>query len=144
FVAERSTVKLAGMRVERRLRHWRQVAISACEQCGRNRIPQVSLPATLPEWLDAHGSPSQNGNDAESFRLMLLPAAERGLRDLAGVCPPRRLILMVGPEGGRAPVEVAAAQAAGWMHPRLGKRTLQTERAAVAAMAGMQTLCGDY
>ncbi|SFW11262.1 16S rRNA (uracil(1498)-N(3))-methyltransferase [Nitrosovibrio sp. Nv17] len=144
LMAERSTVRLAGMRAERRLRHWRQIAISACEQCGRNRIPPVAPSASLPEWLDTCRTERAGGDGTAAPRFILLPAAERGLRDLSGTSSPRRLILMVGPEGGLAPGEVAAALASGWIPLRLGRRTLRTESAALAAVAGMQALWGDY
>lgn len=144
FMAERSTVRLSGMRAERRLRRWRQIAISACEQCGRNRVPPVAPPASLPEWLDACKTARAGEDGAAALRFVLLPAAERGLRNPAGASPPRRLILMVGPEGGLAPGEVAAALSSGWTPLRLGRRTLRTESAALAAVAGMQALWGDY
>lgn len=145
-VTNRSMVKLAGERADKRVRHWQQIVISACEQCGRNRVPQVLPLLSLPDWLDGqmieqrnlcHGTP-------HNLCFMLLPTAEKGLRDFPKVTQVAALTLLVGPEGGFAPEEEAAALAIGFIPLHLGERILRTETAALAAVAAMQALWGDY
>lgn len=133
IAARRSVVKLAGERVDRRVAHWQGVAASACEQCGRNRVPAVAAPLTLPAWLGRH----QGGR-----LLFLSPQAEARLADLPA--PTAMDCLVAGPEGGFEADEIAALTAAGAIPVRLGPRVLRTETAAVAALAAMQTLWGDF
>lgn len=134
----RSIVKLSGERAARRAGHWQNLVIAACEQCGRNRVPPVAPLARLEDWL-AQLDPQRTENEQ---RLLLSPGAEIALRSLAPA--PSRVLLLVGPEGGLAPVEVAAAHSRGFVGVRLGPRVLRTETAALAALAAMQTLWGDF
>lgn len=127
----RSVVQLDAGRWEKRLAHWSGVVIAACEQCGRNRIPEVAEPLPLAALLAA---PPTCG-------LVLDPTAGRGLRALAP--PSGRLSLLVGPEGGLSEAEVQAALAAGWHGVHLGPRVLRTETAGVAALAAITALWGD-
>lgn len=133
IAARRSVVKLAGERADRRVAHWQGVVASACEQCGRNQVPVVSPPLTLAQWL----------GQARGERLLFLsPLAEVRL---AGLPAPAAMdCLVAGPEGGFEADEIAALQAAGAIPVRLGPRVLRTETAAVAALAAMQTLWGDF
>ena len=131
--AKRSVVKLAGERAERRVAHWQGVVASACEQCGRNQVPVVAPPLTLASWLGQHKA---------SRLLFLSPMAETRLADLAA--PTATDCLVAGPEGGFETDEIAALQAAGAVPVRLGPRVLRTETAALAALAAMQTLWGDF
>jgi 16S rRNA (uracil1498-N3)-methyltransferase len=137
IAADRSVVRLDGARAGKRLAHWRAVAIAACEQCGRNRVPDIAPVTRLRSWLgqDACGAPTQ-------VRLSLAPDAGMPLRELAR--PAGSVTLLVGPEGGLTPAEQHAAQRAGFVPVRLGPRVLRTETAAVAALAGMQALWGDF
>jgi 16S rRNA (uracil1498-N3)-methyltransferase len=133
---ERSVVKLKDERAARRAEHWQNLVIAACEQCGRNRVPAVAPLLGLGEWL---GQLRQPG---EELRLMLSPHAALSLRDLA---PARgRVVLLAGPEGGLAPGEVQAAQTRGFAPVRLGPRVLRTETAALAALAAIQAMWGDF
>jgi 16S rRNA (uracil1498-N3)-methyltransferase len=129
----RSVTRLDGDRARRRVEHWRQVAIAACEQCGRNRVPVVHPPEELRAWLQ---QPAQS-----SLRLMLAPSAPEAL---AAIEPGRTVEILVGPEGGLAPEEEAAGAAAGFRAVRLGSRVLRTETAGPAMLAALNALWGDW
>ena len=133
IAAKRSVVKLAGERAGRRVAHWQGVVASACEQCGRNQVPAVAAPLTLVDWL---------GQRTGGRLLFLSPLAESRLADLPS--PTAMDCLVAGPEGGFEPDEIAALQAFGAIPVRLGPRVLRTETAALAALAAMQTLWGDF
>ncbi len=130
---ERTVVKLKGERLERRQRHWQQVAVAAAEQSGRSCVPAIEPPQPFDDWI----SRPQPG-----LRLTLHPGAEQSLRALAP--PERSVLLLVGPEGGLSEREVAAARTHGFVAVRLGPRILRTETAPVAALAAMQALWGDF
>lgn len=134
LTSSRGVVKLDAERAERRLEHWRTVVEAACEQSGRNRVPPVAPVVGLREWL----APGAQG----ALALLLSPRAARGLRDLPR--PAGGVVLLAGPEGGYAPEEEDMAQRAGYLPARLGPRVLRTETAAVAALAAMQALWGDF
>src|SRR5690349_858112 len=120
----RSVMRLAQERAERRVEHWQNLAISACEQCGRNRVPVIHPVSRLPDWLGAHP-------DTEpGLRLVLSTAAQSRLRDLP---PVERVTLLAGPEGGFAPEELEMTTACRFTPLRLGPRILRTETAALAA-----------
>ncbi len=129
----RGVARLEGPRAERRVDHWRQIVIASCEQCGRNRLPLVHAPVSLSDWL-------RRGASA-STRLILVPSAPA---TLAGLAPSDDVELLVGPEGGFAPEEEAAAQAAGFSAIRAGPRILRTETAGPAMLAAMNALWGDW
>ena len=133
-VTERSVVRLDSERAARRVAHWRSIAVAACEQCGRNRLPEIHPVTSFAAWL---GTPRADG-----MRLTLAPDAALRLVDMEPVAGP--VVLLVGPEGGLAPREHADAIAAGFTPARLGPRVLRTETAAVAALAVLQTLWGDF
>ena len=133
IAAKRSVVKLAGERIERRVAHWQGVVASACEQCGRNQVPGVAPPLPLANWL---------GTSRSGRLLFLSPLAEARLADLPA--PDGTDCLVAGPEGGFEADEIAALHAAGAIPVRLGPRVLRTETAALAALAAMQTLWGDF
>ena len=127
-----SVVRLDAERAQRRLVHWRQIVISACEQCSRNRVPEVAPLADLRAWL---------GTAKEGTRLLLSPRAQKRVVDLAPTLD--LLVLLAGPEGGFTPQEEAAASAAGFTGLTLGPRILRTETAALAALAAIQAARGD-
>ncbi|HUX31335.1 MAG TPA: 16S rRNA (uracil(1498)-N(3))-methyltransferase [Thiobacillus sp.] len=133
IAARRSVVKLTGERADKRIAHWQGVVASACEQCGRNQIPAVAPPLTLAHWL---------GQRQDGRLLFLSPLAEARLADLPQ--PGAMDCLVAGPEGGFDADEIAALHAAGATPVRLGPRVLRTETAALAALAAMQTLWGDF
>ncbi len=133
-LSERSVVRLDARQSAAKLAHWQAVAVSACEQCGRNRLPTIDCARPLLEYLgDAAG--------AESLRLVLEPDAERAPD--CGPDAPRSAAIAVGPEGGFAPDELEACRVAGFVRVQLGPRVLRTETAAIAALAWLQTRFGD-
>jgi 16S rRNA (uracil1498-N3)-methyltransferase len=133
----RGIVRLSPERAARRLLHWRSVVIAACEQCGRNRVPEVAPLVTMDAWL--HGVASVAPT---AMRLLLSPRGEARLTELG---PPRTgIVLLAGAEAGLAPEEERAALAAGMRAVYLGPRVLRTETAAVAALAAIQALWGDF
>lgn len=131
-VSSRSVVKLDSERGTRRVARWQAVAVAACEQCGRNRVPPVQPLLSFSEWL-APGAVQG---------VLLSPTATLRLGDLPR--PQTPLTLLAGPEGGFAQDEQEAAERAGLTAVKLGPRVLRTETAAVAALAAMQTLWGDF
>jgi 16S rRNA (uracil1498-N3)-methyltransferase len=129
----RSAVLPAAERGERRRAHWQQVAIAACEQCGRNRVPPVLPVRSLGDWLAAR--------DRRVPALLLAPG---GTQSLPALPPPTSAVeIVVGAEGGFAPDELATAERAGLVPVRFGPRVLRTETAGVAALAALQVLWGD-
>jgi len=132
---ERSVARLTAERIAKRLEHWRQVAISACEQCGRNLLPEIHAPLDIMAWLQ------QVRNTADA-KFVLLPQGATSLN--AQHKPQGRAMLLVGAEGGFTDAESAAAQHCGFVPIRMGARILRTETAAVAGLAALQTLWGDF
>ncbi|WP_374322322.1 16S rRNA (uracil(1498)-N(3))-methyltransferase [Aquipseudomonas alcaligenes] len=131
IVSERCEVRLKDERADKRLAHWRQVAISACEQCGRSVLPVIHAPVTLAEW-QAHVQ--------AELKLVLHPVAA----PLESHARPHSLAFLIGPEGGLSEAEVELAKAAGFHAARLGPRVLRTETAPVVALAVAQQLWGDF
>ncbi|MGH8129398.1 MAG: 16S rRNA (uracil(1498)-N(3))-methyltransferase [Steroidobacteraceae bacterium] len=132
--AARSVVKLdAGSRA-RKAAHWRSIAIAACEQCGRAKLPLLADPRSLASWL-------QEPAAAGVVRLQLALDARDSLVDAAAGA--RGIDLLVGPEGGLEETERAAAESAGFRRCRLGPRILRSETAALAALAVLQSVAGD-
>ncbi len=121
-------------KAEKRLAHWRQIAIAACEQCGRNRIPPIAVALPLHEWLAAR-------DRAGAKAAMLVPGASHSLAALAS--DPMLREVLVGPEGGFTDDEVDHALAAGVLPAHLGPRVLRAETAALAALATLDALRGD-
>jgi len=133
-LTERSVVRLDAQQAERKLNHWRAIAIAACEQSARNRLPEILEPASLRDFLGRSG-------ERPGPRLLLSPAGARRIADLEA--PPGALTVLIGPEGGLAPEEQEAAVDAGFLSVRLGPRVLRTETAAIAALALLQQRFGD-
>ena len=131
IVSERCEVRLKDERADKRLAHWRQVALSACEQCGRSVLPLIHSPVTLAEW-QAHVQ--------AELKLVLHPVAA----PLESHARPHSLAFLIGPEGGLSEAEVEQAKAAGFHAARLGPRVLRTETAPVVALAVAQQLWGDF
>lgn len=127
----RSVVRLDEERQAKRVLHWRRVAASACEQCGRNRVPEVAAPVSLSRYRAPENA----------LKLLLSPEGEAGLpRPAAGI----ELLLAVGPEAGFTPEEEQILLRMGFKGVRLGMRTLRTETAALAAIAALNALAGEY
>lgn len=128
---DRCEVRLKDERADKRLLHWRQVAISACEQCGRSRVPMIHPPLLLADWLK---------HTEAQLKLVLHPVAE----PLTSHASPETLAFLIGPEGGLTDAEVDQAKTAGFQAARLGPRVLRTETAPVVALAVAQQLWGDF
>jgi len=126
LAAQRSVVRLSHERAEKRHAHWLGVIESASEQCGRNRLAQLSPVADFKRWL---------AQEAPSPRILLSPRATQSLAGWATGAGPQALTLMVGPEGGFTDEEEDAAVAAGALMLSIGPRVLRTETAALAALA---------
>ena len=129
--SERSEVRLDGERAEKRAAHWRNVVVSACEQSGRARIPDVAAPCALADALA----------NLPAMRLLLDPEATQPLPSdiIDNACA-----LAIGPEGGWSPSDIATLGAAGFVGSRLGPRVLRTETAGIAAIAALQARHGDF
>ncbi|MGH8704784.1 MAG: 16S rRNA (uracil(1498)-N(3))-methyltransferase, partial [Burkholderiales bacterium] len=133
-LAARSVVRLGAARAEAKLEHWRGIAVAACEQCGRNRVPRILRPLPLAAYC---ADPSE-----VVLRLLLSPVARRSLRDAArDVSGP--VAIAAGPEAGFGVEEEAMLAAAGFEPVRLGPRVLRTETAALAALAALNLLAGE-
>ena len=130
--AERSVTKLAGDRLEKRLQKLAETAKAACEQCGRNLIPEIKAAPNLKAALEAA--------DAD-VRLMLAPGA---LQPAALLKDARSVAFAVGPEGGFSERELALGDELGWSRALLGPRVLRTETAGLAAAVWAQTVAGDF
>ncbi len=129
----RSVIKLQAERAEKRQAHWHGILTAACEQCGRNRVPQLEPAQGLAPWLAS--APTT------AHRLLATPNATQSLTDwakLAGMPSAQPVILLVGPEGGWEAHEEKLAQQAGFQAVHLGSRVLRTETAGVAALAQLQ------
>jgi len=119
-------------RGDRRVDHWRKIAVAACEQCGRNRVPPVELPQPLGAWLAVR--------DAGRAGVVLAPGAAATLAVVGAV---DAIDVLVGPEGGFDETEIAAARKAGLRAVSMGPRVMKAETACVAALAALQALRGD-
>jgi 16S rRNA (uracil1498-N3)-methyltransferase len=143
LMAERCVVRLSGERAAKRVAHWQGAATTpcqgvvaaSCEQCGRNRVPVVKPLLSLRDWLDEAAA-------AGGTRLLLAPDGPAVLRELQR--PAGMVTVLAGPEGGFTSSEAADAQRFGFQPLRLGPRVLRTETAAVALLAAMQALWGDF
>lgn len=135
IATERSVVKLNQERAKKRLLHWQNVVISACEQSGRAVIPALAMPLSLTDWLANH---PQN----ESCRILLNPVGAKRLAELDK--PTGEVTLLIGAEGGLSANEINLATANGFQSIILGPRVLRTETAALAAIASMHTIWGDF
>jgi 16S rRNA (uracil1498-N3)-methyltransferase len=131
---KRSVVRLDEKQAERKLQHWRGVAVAACEQCGRNRIPELPAPVDFFDLLASPDTPGQT-------RLLLSPTGDLRLDDLEDLS--KGITVLIGPEGGLEDVEQETAISAGFKPVRLGPRILRTETAAIAALTIIQRYFGD-
>jgi 16S rRNA (uracil1498-N3)-methyltransferase len=130
---KRSVVRLDEKQAERKLQHWRAITVAACEQCGRNRVPELTLPTDFFDVIP----PDTSG----STRLLLSPSGDLRIDDLEEVG--KGITVLIGPEGGLDDVEQEAAIRAGFKAVRLGPRVLRTETAAIAALTIIQRYFGD-
>ena len=128
LMTERSVLRLKADRADKKVAHWQGVAIAACEQCGRNRMPLLHEVATLADWLRSHAA------DAIGSRLLL--SLQPGTRPLAQAAAGHEVLsFLSGPEGGLSPAEESAAMAAGFAAVTLGPRVLRAETAPLACLS---------
>ncbi len=132
---QRSVARLSPERAGKRTVHWRNVAIAACEQCGRDVLPQIRAPLEISDWL-------AQTREVAHAKFILLPEGSATLHKQPQ--PQGSVALLVGPEGGFSEDEIKMAHLAGFVPIRLGKRVLRTETAAMAGIAALQTLWGDF
>jgi 16S rRNA (uracil1498-N3)-methyltransferase len=130
LMTERSVLRLADARADKKIAHWQSVAISACEQCGGNRVPLVHPVRTLAQWLPAY----RLGLAEDAAPLLLsLREGTQSVRQWSSTPVP--VLFLSGPEGGLSPSEENAALAAGFQAATLGPRVLRSETAALTALA---------
>lgn len=126
LMSERSVLRLAGERAQKKQAHWQAIAVAACEQCGRNRVPVVQPVRTLAAWL---------GDVASGERWLLSPAPDAAPWPAA--VDADSVTLLSGPEGGLSPAEEQAARAQGFRAISLGPRILRADTAPLAALAAL-------
>ena len=127
LITERSVLRLSGERADKKQAHWQSIAVAACEQCGRNRVPVIHQVTSLATWLKTH----RLGNAC----LLSLRYGSVPLHDMArGAMRDAAITFLSGPEGGLSDNEEAAARASGFTGVSLGARVLRAETAALAAL----------
>jgi 16S rRNA (uracil1498-N3)-methyltransferase len=129
---ERSVVQLDAQQARKRVAHWTAVAVGACEQSGRNRVPEIHAPLSLRAFLDS---------ELEAVRIVLSPRGTRRMSDIEA--PAAAVLVLIGPEGGLAPPEIDAAAQAHFVPVCMGPRILRTETAAICALTLLQHRFGD-
>ena len=132
-LAAASVARPKGERAAARHAHWQRVAISACEQCGRNRVPVVQPLIAAGDYRDA----------SSTLKILLSPAAELRFSRLFEK-PPGEVVIAAGPEAGFNADEEHAFLDSGFVPASLGPRVLRTETAALAALAALHALQGDF
>ena len=135
----RSIVRLSEERAIKRLRHWQKIIISACEQCCRNRIPIISPPLTLTDWLSC-----RKADQPSHLNFMLSVNGDQRLKNLPEPSSNTSMTLTVGPEGGWTPEEEDILHQHGFIALKVGQRIMRTETAALATLAAIQTYWGDF
>ncbi|SEH07799.1 16S rRNA (uracil(1498)-N(3))-methyltransferase [Candidatus Venteria ishoeyi] len=121
--------------LEKRQQHWQKIITSACEQCGRNRLPVLHPAQDLSHYLTAQ-------SEQLGTKIVLSPTANITLSALPAQI--QHIVLLIGPEGGFSDIEIAAIEAAGYTGVHLGKRILRTETAALSMLAVCQSRWGDW
>jgi 16S rRNA (uracil1498-N3)-methyltransferase len=143
LISQHSVLRLQGERAEKKLAHWQAVAISACEQCGRNTLPQIEALQNLSTWLQsdwvAHLQNTQDAHSAIQAAVLSLHPSTQGLSEWATKNQSTSWLLLSGPEGGLNDEEDALARAKGFAAVNLGDRVLRAETAALAALAYFNT-----
>lgn len=136
-ITDRDVVRLDAKRAAKKLEHWHGIAISACEQSGRVRVPLVHPVATLEHCLQQFTANQNNTATA----LMLDPEGAPGLR--RHLQPQRDIVVLTGPEGGFSSLEKTSAMQAGFSLVSLGPRVLRTETAPTVVLSLVQGMLGD-
>ncbi|CAK9884271.1 MAG: Ribosomal RNA small subunit methyltransferase E [Candidatus Erwinia impunctatus] len=132
LLSERCGVRLDAERMDKKVQQWQKIAIAACEQCGRNQLPEVRPVQSLAEWCAEQES---------GVKLNLHPRAAHSINTLP--LPVERVRLLIGPEGGLSDSEIAMTQQQGFNDILLGPRVLRTETAALTAITALQVRFGD-
>jgi 16S rRNA (uracil1498-N3)-methyltransferase len=130
--SERCGVKLDGERLAKKIQQWQKIAVAACEQCGRNRIPLIREAMTLEAWCREQD---------DSLKLNLHPRASQSINTLP--LPVKKVRLLIGPEGGLSSDEIAMTATVGFTDILLGPRVLRTETTALTAITALQVRFGD-
>ena len=133
LMTERSVVRLTGERAEKKQLHWQAVAISACEQCGRNRVPVIEAPQKLETWLSEQAAFTSSKQMA--YAVMSLHTSTQSLSDIQANAATNKWVLLNGPEGGLSDAEDALARKLGFTPVSLGERVLRAETAAIGALS---------
>lgn len=131
LITERTEVKVSGDRQDKKMQHWQQILISACEQCQRNILPQLHEPKSINAWI---------GKVTADQKFVL---HHRHAKKLQSTEKPSSVCLLIGPEGGLTEDEIQLAESQGFTSLRLGPRVLRTETAPIAAISLVQYLWGD-
>lgn len=133
LMTERCSVKLDEERRQKRLQHWQSIVVSACEQSGRNRVPEILSPQSLNQWLQTVEA---------DYYFVLAPLGTQKLNEIS-LQKDARVVLLIGPEGGLSDQEMTQVSQKGFQPLNLGPRVLRTETAAVAALTALQCYFGD-
>jgi 16S rRNA (uracil1498-N3)-methyltransferase len=133
LLAERTVVRLESHRSVRRVAHWQSIAVQACEQCGRNRVPKVSSIRHVADWLVEQPE--------NSSRLVLDTNTHQRIRSIPRPTGP--VVVLVGPEGGLTAAELRLAEMAGFCAVHLGPRTMRADTATIAGLVALQLEFGD-
>lgn len=131
--SERCGVKLDGERMDKKIQQWQKIAIAACEQCGRNVVPEIRPLMKLQDWC---------AEDDGALKLNLHPRAQHSIKTLPMI-PKDGVRLLIGSEGGLSEQEIVQTQQKGFTEILLGKRVLRTETASLAAISALQIYFGD-
>ncbi|MEM5399539.1 MULTISPECIES: 16S rRNA (uracil(1498)-N(3))-methyltransferase [Paraburkholderia] len=140
LTAARSVVRLSGERAVRRQAHWQRIVQASCEQCGRNRLPDVAPARDIAAWLDS--LPKRPGEG--ELRLLLSPRANVAFSTLPVEPPLGEVTVLIGPEGGFSSQEEEAALDHGFLAVGLGPRVLRTETAGIAVLAALAARWGGW
>lgn len=131
--SERCGVKLDGERMDKKIQQWQKIVIAACEQCGRNVVPEIRPLMKLQDWC---------AEDDGALKLNLHPRAQHSIKTLPMI-PKDGVRLLIGSEGGLSEQEIVQTQQKGFTEILLGKRVLRTETASLAAISALQIYFGD-
>ena len=131
--SERCGVKLDGERMDKKIQQWQKIVIAACEQCGRNVVPEIRPLMKLQDWC---------AEDDGAIKLNLHPRAQHSIKTLPMI-PKDGVRLLIGSEGGLSEQEIVQTQQKGFTEILLGKRVLRTETASLAAISALQIYFGD-
>ena len=131
--SERCSVKLDGERMDKKIQQWQKIVIAACEQCGRNVVPEIRPLMKLQDWC---------AEDDGAIKLNLHPRAQHSIKTLPMI-PKDGVRLLIGSEGGLSEQEIVQIQQTGFTEILLGKRVLRTETASLAAISALQIYFGD-